>query len=99
MKVIAEKRMELAQTIASLSVSTRTKKGCERCDFSQDMEDENQLFLLEEWDTQENLMTHLKSEQYKVLRGAMKLLKKPQERMVYTVVPTASREVMDNLLK
>jgi quinol monooxygenase YgiN len=55
MNVLSEKHMELSQTIASLSGSTRMEKGCRRCDFCQSIEDENQLFILEEWDTQENL--------------------------------------------
>ncbi len=85
MKVLSEKRMELSQTIASLSISIGMEKGCQRCDFCQSIEDENRLFLLEEWDTQENLSTHLKSEHFRVLRGAMSLLKEPCERMFHTV--------------
>ena len=85
MKVLSEKRMELSQTIASLSGSIRVEKGCRRCDFCQSIEDENRLFLLEEWDTQENLMTHLKSEHFRVLRGAMNLLEEPYEMMFHTV--------------
>jgi len=85
MKVLPEKRMELSQTIASLIGSIRTEKGCNRCDFCQSIEDENRLFLLEEWDTQENLMTHLKSERFRVLRGAMNLLREPHEMVFYTV--------------
>jgi quinol monooxygenase YgiN len=85
MKVVSEKRMELSQTIASLSVSIRMEKGCQRCDFCESIEDENRLFLLEEWDSQENLMTHLKSEHFRVLRGAMNLLKQPYERTFHTV--------------
>ena len=85
MKVLSEKRMELSQTIASLSGSIRKEKGCRRCDFCRSMEDENRFFLLEEWDTQENLMTHLKSEHFMVLRGAMNLLQEPYERIFYTV--------------
>jgi quinol monooxygenase YgiN len=61
------------------------EKGCRRCDFCQSVEDENRLFLLEEWDTRKNLMTHLKSDHFKVLRGAMNLLQEPYERMFYTV--------------
>ena len=76
--------MELSQTIASLSGSTRMEKGCQRCDFCQSIEDENRLFLLEEWDTQENLMTHLKSEHFRVLRGAMNLLEEPYEMMFHS---------------
>jgi len=69
MKVLSEKRMELSQTIASLIVSIRTEKGCERCDFCQSMEDENELCLLGEWDTRNNLKDHLESESFSVLRG------------------------------
>ncbi len=79
MKVLSEKRIELSQTIASLSGSIRIEKGCRRCDFCQSIEDENRLFLLEEWDTQENLKSHLNSARFRVLRGAMNLLKEPYE--------------------
>ena len=85
MKVLAEKRLELSQTIASLSVSIGMEKGCKRCDFCQSIADENRLFLLEEWDTRENLSTHLKSEHFRVLRGAMNLLKELYERMFHPV--------------
>ena len=77
MKVLCEKRVELSQTIALLIVSIRTEKGCQRCDFCQSTEDDNELWLLEEWDTQENLLSYLKSRRFKVLRGAMNLLREP----------------------
>jgi quinol monooxygenase YgiN len=86
MKVLSEKRLELSQTISSLSVSIRMEKGCDRCDFCQSIEDENRLFLLEEWDTKENLINHLKSEHFKVLRGAMSLLQEPYEKTFYSVL-------------
>ena len=84
MNVLSEKRMELSQTISLLSGSIRLEKGCRLCDFCRSIADENRLFLLEEWDTQENLMSHLKSEHFRVIRGAMNLLKEPYERMFYT---------------
>ena len=79
MRVLSEKRMELSQTIGSLIGSIRERKGCRRCDFCQSIEDENELLLLEEWDTQENLESYLKSGRFGVLRGAMNLLKEPYE--------------------
>jgi len=85
MKVLADKRKELSQTIASLIGSIRTEKGCRRCDFCQSMEDENELSLLEEWDNQEDLMGHLQSGRFKILRGAMNLLQEPYEMMFHTV--------------
>jgi quinol monooxygenase YgiN len=85
MNVLSEKRIELSQAIASLSVSTRMEKGCKRCDFCQSIEDENRFFLLEEWDTQENLRSHLRSDNFKVIRGAMNLLKEPYEETFHNV--------------
>jgi quinol monooxygenase YgiN len=85
MKVLPEKRMELSQTILLLIGSIRTEKGCKRCDFCQSVEDENRLFLLEEWDTRASLADHLKSERFRVLRGAMTLLREPYEMIFHTV--------------
>ncbi len=94
MKVLSEKRMELSQTISSLIASIRTLRGCERCDFCQSMEDENELCLLEEWDSQGNLKGHLNSERFRVIRGAMNLLQEPYEMMFHTVFhPAGLKEI------
>jgi quinol monooxygenase YgiN len=82
-KVLAEKRKELSQTIASLIGSLRTEKGCRRGDFYRSMENENELCILEEGDTRENLNRHLNSERFRVLRGAMSLLQEPFEMEVW----------------
>jgi quinol monooxygenase YgiN len=89
MKVLAEKRKELSQTIALLIGSIKTEKGCRRCDFFRSMEDENELCILEEWDAKEHLENHLKSSHFRVLRGAMNLLQEHHEMMVYTVLHPA----------
>ncbi len=94
MKVLPEKRMELSQTMASLSRSIGTEKGCRRCDFCRSTEDENRLFLIEEWDTRKNLMTHLRSDHFRVLRGAVSLLSEPYERTFHTVIRPAGMEEM-----
>ena len=92
MKVFQDKRLELSQTIASLVGSIRTEKGCRRCDFFQSMEDENELCLLEEWDPRENLLRHLKSGRFRVLRGAMNLLREPYEMMFHNVIRPAGMD-------
>jgi quinol monooxygenase YgiN len=92
MKVLSEKRMELSQTIASLIGSIRAEKGCRSCDFFQSMENENELCLLEEWETQKNFKSYLKSGRFRVLRGAMNLLQEPYEMMFHTVLHPAGME-------
>jgi len=86
MKVISEKRSELSQTIVSLTDSIRAKKGCRSCDFCQSLKNENELCLIEEWDTLEDFRAHLKSELFKVVRGAMNLLEEPSDGTFYTVL-------------
>ena len=86
MNVLSEKRMELSQTIASLFVSTRMQQGCRRCDFYQSVEDENRLVLLQEWDTKKDFMTHLKSDNFKVIKGTRNLLQEPyEEKTIHTL--------------
>ena len=89
MKVRSEKRKELSQTIVSLIGSIKREKGCGRCDFYRSMGDENELCILEEWETRDNLNSYLKSERFRVLRGAMSFLQEPYEMMVYSVLHPA----------
>ena len=91
MKVLPEKRMELSQTIASLIGSIRTVMQKLRT-FIQSTEDENKLYLLGEWDTQENLKGHLKSVHFRVLKGAMNLLREPYEMMFHPIFQFGERE-------
>ena len=85
MKVLAEKRKELSQTIALLTGSIKTEKGCLRCDFCRSMEDGNRFFLFEEWDTREDFDSHLQSACFTVLRGTLNLLQEPYEMVFHTV--------------
>jgi quinol monooxygenase YgiN len=96
MKVLAEKRMELSQTIALLIGSIRTEKGCLRCNFYQSMEDENELCFLEEWGTREDLNSHLNSDLFSVLRGTMNLLREPYEIVFHTVAAVKKRKEARN---
>jgi quinol monooxygenase YgiN len=91
MKVFAGKREELCQTIVSLIGSIRKEKGCLGCDFCRSMEDKNELRILEEWDTRENLDSHLNSERFRILRGAMNLLQEHYEMLVHTVAAVKNR--------
>jgi quinol monooxygenase YgiN len=55
------------------------------------MEDENELRILEEWDTRKNLNNHLKSDRFRVLRGAMNLLREPYEILFHAVATGEKR--------
>jgi quinol monooxygenase YgiN len=74
MNALPMKRKELLQTIEAMSASMRKEKGCLSHHLYEDMEDENVLCLLEEWESQEDLENYLKSDRFAALLGAMDLL-------------------------
>ena len=92
MKALPGKRKELLQTFSSLIGSIRMDKGCNRCDACQSMEDENEILLLEEWDSEENLNIHLKSGRFRVIRGTKTLLQEPFKMMFHKAFHPAGAE-------
>jgi quinol monooxygenase YgiN len=84
MKVLPEKRKELMQALESLANSIKVQKGCKRCEICVSADDPNEFYLVGEWENQKELDIHLRSELFKVLMGAMSLLKKPHEMRLYT---------------
>jgi quinol monooxygenase YgiN len=87
MKVLPEKRKELVQVLSSLVELIRKEKGCKSCNFYCKSEDENELCLLGEWEAKENVDAFVQSDPFKVLLGAMSLLKKSHELTFYTGTP------------
>ncbi|MBN2034208.1 MAG: antibiotic biosynthesis monooxygenase [Deltaproteobacteria bacterium] len=84
MKVLPEKRKELLQALSSLVESIRKEKGCKSCNFYCSSENENEICLLGEWETKADVDAHLQSNLFRVLLGAMSLLKDSHEIKFYT---------------
>jgi quinol monooxygenase YgiN len=83
MNALPEKLKELKQLLVALVESIRKTQGCSCCGFWCRVDDENELCLFEEWECGEVLDHHMRSEHFKVLLGAMSLLKAPHEVKVY----------------
>jgi quinol monooxygenase YgiN len=98
MKISAAKRLELVQTITSLIGFMRAEPGCRRFDFCQNVSDENELYLLGEWEDQEKLKNHLMSKRFRVLRGAMNLLRDPYEIRFHTLLQPSGMAHLTRLM-
>ncbi len=94
MKVIPEKRSELLQTLRSMTEKIRNIEGINTCNFYQDVDDENIFSLIEEWKTQEELDSHMKSDIFSALIGAKSLLIEPPEIDIKVVSYTAGMEAV-----
>jgi len=69
-----EHRRELCLTISALLDRIRHEKGCRSYSFYGEVEDQNSLILIGEWDTLSAWEDHLKSNDFAVLIGSVKLL-------------------------
>jgi quinol monooxygenase YgiN len=87
-----EKRKEVLQTLKEILGQIRREQGCVSCNCYVDVEAENILFFMEEWNTRDDLDTHLKSSHFGVLIGAMKLLNKEPEIRFNTIASTSGAE-------
>ena len=94
MKVIHEKRAELLQTLRSMTEEIRNGEGCMNCNFYQDVDNENNFSIIEEWNTQEELDSHLKSDMFGALIGANSLLVEPAEINIRAISYTAGMEAV-----
>ena len=69
-----EHRRELCLTISALLDRIRNEKGCRTYNFYGEVEDQNSLILIGEWDTLSAWENHIKSDDFAVLIGSVKLL-------------------------
>jgi quinol monooxygenase YgiN len=88
MKVPAEKRKEVLQTLRAILGPIRRERGCVSCNCYVDVADESVLLFEEEWKTREDLENHLRSDRFGVLNGAMKLLRVEPDIRFNTIVST-----------
>jgi len=92
--VRSAKQKELAQTLSALAGRVRKEAGCVSSTFYREVENENALCVIEEWATQPDLDAHLGSDNFAVLRGAVKVLNGPAEMRFHSVSLTIGEEAV-----
>lgn len=72
--VYPEKRIELSQTVTRLLDQVKDVKGCRTFRFYLDTSDKNSSLLVSEWETESDYLTYLHSNDFAILKGAIKVL-------------------------
>ena len=85
MNVHPEKRKEVMQTLLSMLEPTRQEKGCLGHNVFLNIEDENYVSIIGEWETREDLDRHMGSDRFGILLGTKSLLKEKQRILIYTI--------------
>jgi quinol monooxygenase YgiN len=89
-----EKQKELVQTVVSMVEPTGREKGCRSYEVFSDIEDKNVFTLIEEWETRDDLKSHLRSDRFGVLLGTKSLLWEPPQIQIHTVSHSEGMEAI-----
>ena len=85
MTVLPEKRLEMSQTLQSMSGPVEKETGCLEHSVFSDILNENRFCILETWKHREDLDRHIATDRFCALLGAKVLLSEPLEIEIHTV--------------
>jgi quinol monooxygenase YgiN len=73
-----DNRKEILQTFRSLLNPDQCELGCRSCRIYRDLDNDEAVIVIQEWDSRDDLDKHRRSEEFAILIGAMSLLQKPE---------------------
>lgn len=94
LRVSTAVRDGVVRSLLRLVGPTRAAKGCTACAVYADVEDENTLVYVEEWETQEALDERLRAEDLRILLSALDLSSEPPVVRFDTISGTQGMEVI-----
>ena len=99
MIVQPERRSDLLETMRGMLEPARVERGCLSYRLYEDVENINAFVLLEEWKTQQDIESHIRTDNQRRLLTLMDLLSEQPELRFNTVSHTAGMDLMENVLK
>ena len=93
----AERREETLQIARSLLGPTSAAPGCLSCGFYTDAQNENILCYLEEWETEEDLQRHIRSDDYRKFLALIDLSGEPPDLKFHRVSETFGMEYLSRV--
>jgi quinol monooxygenase YgiN len=100
MIVRPERRRDLLETMRGMLEPARVERGCLSYRLYEDIEVRNAFVLVEEWKTQKDLESHIRTDnQRRLLLALIDLLSEQPELRFNTVSHTAGMDLIENVLK
>ena len=90
-----ESREEFVQAVRSMTENLKKEKGFKKSGFFQDVENASRFNLIEEWETQDDLDSHVQSDIFRVLMGALKVLAEHAEVRYNLISDKSGKRVVD----
>ena len=99
MIVRSERRSDLLEAMRGLLEPARVERGCLSYRLYEDVEDGNTFILVEEWETQHDLESHIRTKNQRRLLTLMDLLSEQPELRFNTVSHTMGMELIGDVLR
>ena len=99
MIVRPERRSDLLETMRGMLEPARVERGCMSYRLYEDVENRNTFVLLETWATQEDLESHIRTDNQRQLLALMDLLSEQPELRFNTVSHMAGMDLIEKVLK
>jgi len=93
----ADKREEAMRIARSLLGPTSAAPGCVGCGFYADAQNENTLCYVEDWETEEDLQRHIRSDDYRKFLALIDLSGEPPELKFHRVSETYGIEYLSRV--
>ena len=94
---LPRKQQVVLDILRSVIVPTRIKSGCMDCAVYANQEEAQAILYLEQWQSQESLDRHIRSELYFRVLSAMELANEPPEIYFHEVSETKGLEYVESL--
>jgi quinol monooxygenase YgiN len=97
MSVSSEKRDDVIRTLRLAMGPTQARLSCISCRLYQDVDDENLISFVQEWDSREALETHIRSNDYRNVLAVMELASEPPEIKFVESLKTNGMELIEEI--
>ena len=94
-KVSSKRRQDFMNSATLILGPTRIKPGCISCRLYQDLDEPDDVFLMEEWESREKLDRHFKSEQYRIILSLMEASDQFPEIKINTISKIEALEAIE----
>ncbi len=98
LKVVPQKRWDVLKTIHTIIGPTRVQSGCLHCGFYSNTQNDDELILLEKWESEEAMEKHIRSNDFRKIIAAMETVIEPPEITFLTVASTEGMELVERIL-
>jgi quinol monooxygenase YgiN len=98
-KTMPDKKTEVTDILNSLIGPTEVQPGCKSCQFYDNGVSDNEILLLQEWESKQRLESHISSDEFQKILVAMDLSSEAPVFAFHTVSKTEGLELVENLCK